>query len=391
VLTPRSRNRKIRCDGARPICHNCSKRAAEREKAHEEPEPECSYDPVPKRRGPDREPGARQRIGRRDSDLGPTRRRRRRPDDHAPYHKDAHIVLPTVSIPPVLPSPPPRLQLEIPPQAATVAYHQPISAPSSLISPSSSRHVPPSTSTSLTSAASLYTPTAYDTSPNSQPFTSGIAPTPIFPISPPNDVRYMRTTEPSYYPVEHIDYSLPTTSIVAYEEEDSADQNQRAAYGGHQAVSSSVAYDPSLNYARETWWDALLQLYHAPEHFHRTAGLPAMTPSQRDAAAAQVTYDLRFIFKVSNAWFSFLNLPRFFGSYCNPSSRTRMQPSLVLGLLAVATLFQSSEVRKGQKGREKALRLRDEAQSALEMSMNAGWLDVTLVQAAWVSAFLADS
>lgn len=49
-----SRNRKIRCDGAKPVCHNCSRR----------PNSECEYDALPKRRGPDKTPGARQRIVR---------------------------------------------------------------------------------------------------------------------------------------------------------------------------------------------------------------------------------------------------------------------------------------------------------------------------------------
>ena len=49
-----SRTRKIRCDGAKPSCHNCNRRANS----------ECEYDPLPKRRGPDKTPGARQRIVR---------------------------------------------------------------------------------------------------------------------------------------------------------------------------------------------------------------------------------------------------------------------------------------------------------------------------------------
>lgn len=42
----------------------------------------------------------------------------------------------------------------------------------------------------------------------------------------------------------------------------------------------------------------------------------------------------------------------------------------------------------GAKGRKKAMRLRDEAQGALEASFNAGWLDESLVQAAWVRTTL---
>ena len=63
-----SRGRKIRCDGAKPVCHNCSRRS-------ENPQL-CSYDSAPKRRGPDRIPGARQRST---SGAGERPRRRRRP------------------------------------------------------------------------------------------------------------------------------------------------------------------------------------------------------------------------------------------------------------------------------------------------------------------------
>jgi len=45
-----SRARKIRCDSTRPICHNCVRRSNE-----------CQYDAAPKRRGPDKRPGTRQR------------------------------------------------------------------------------------------------------------------------------------------------------------------------------------------------------------------------------------------------------------------------------------------------------------------------------------------
>ena len=51
-----SRIRKIRCDGAKPVCHSCSHRTTDKN--------ECNYDPAPKRRGPDKMPGARQRMAR---------------------------------------------------------------------------------------------------------------------------------------------------------------------------------------------------------------------------------------------------------------------------------------------------------------------------------------
>jgi hypothetical protein len=63
-----SRHRKIRCDGAKPVCYHCSQREGD--------EP-CSYDALPKRRGPDRFQGARTRGTKPKEENEPRRRRRR--------------------------------------------------------------------------------------------------------------------------------------------------------------------------------------------------------------------------------------------------------------------------------------------------------------------------
>lgn len=68
-----SRSRKIRCDGAKPACHNCSRRS-------DQTSP-CTYDAEPKRRGPDKTPGARQRSLTGSQEGEPRRRTRRRTDD----------------------------------------------------------------------------------------------------------------------------------------------------------------------------------------------------------------------------------------------------------------------------------------------------------------------
>lgn len=58
VLSTPSRSRKIRCDGAKPICHNCQKRPSGAE--------QCRYDSGPNRRGPEkivsRAPGSNQGL-----------------------------------------------------------------------------------------------------------------------------------------------------------------------------------------------------------------------------------------------------------------------------------------------------------------------------------------
>lgn len=67
------RARKIRCDSTRPVCHNCTRRNNE-----------CEYDAVPKRRGPDKRPGTRQRSCKKrplDSTTLPAKKKRKVSED----------------------------------------------------------------------------------------------------------------------------------------------------------------------------------------------------------------------------------------------------------------------------------------------------------------------
>ena len=72
-----SRARKIRCDSTRPVCNNCVRRSNE-----------CQYDAVPKRRGPDKRPGTRQRSCKKrpsDGSAPPPPSKKKRPVmDHRP-------------------------------------------------------------------------------------------------------------------------------------------------------------------------------------------------------------------------------------------------------------------------------------------------------------------
>ena len=61
-----------------------------------------------------------------------------------------------------------------------------------------------------------------------------------------------------------------------------------------------------------------------------------------------------------------------------------MQPSLVLAALSLSVYLKSSDAEMGAYGRKRAFALRDMAQSALDASMNAGWIDLELGMAAWV-------
>ena len=155
-------------------------------------------------------------------------------------------------------------------------------------------------------------------------------------------------------------------------------------YGEETERPPDIGAEPSLQLARDTWWDALLSLYSRHTHPQLSGGAP-LTPGIRDTLSQQVTGDLRFLFRASNYWFAFFNVPRFFARLCDPSKRSSLQPSLVLAALAAANFIRSSEQESGEAGRMWALTLLEQAQASLESSINARWIDEHLVQASWVS------
>ena len=76
-----SRARKIRCDSTRPSCNNCVRR-----------QNECQYDAVPKRRGPDKRPGTRQRSCKKrpaDGSMPPVKKKQRKGPASA-QHQQQH-------------------------------------------------------------------------------------------------------------------------------------------------------------------------------------------------------------------------------------------------------------------------------------------------------------
>ncbi|KAG9101620.1 hypothetical protein FS749_005158 [Ceratobasidium sp. UAMH 11750] len=134
--------------------------------------------------------------------------------------------------------------------------------------------------------------------------------------------------------------------------------------------ATSWVSEPSVAFARKTWWDNLLEMY---------------APTKAEAAQ-KVTSDLKYLFKSSNYWLSFLNINLFMTNYNHRERRENIQPSLLLAALAYSTFTQSSEIEKGSAGRARAMELRNYAQAALEASLNSQRLDPTLAQAAWLLA-----
>lgn len=192
--------------------------------------------------------------------------------------------------------------------------------------------------------------------------------------------------------------------------EQGQDRHQNAQQDAPNA--NAIAHAPSLDFVRKTWWDALLELYasapymdatasaqplpelalaHAPGHRHGAGpGQAQLSAATRARTARQITTDLQFLFRTSNFWFAFINVPLFFSTLCDARARdANMQPALLLAALAMATFFRSSELGLGAAGRERALWLRERAQGALEASVCAGWVEPGLAQAAWVGGFLS--
>jgi hypothetical protein len=144
--------------------------------------------------------------------------------------------------------------------------------------------------------------------------------------------------------------------------------------------------DPSVQFSRKTWFDHVRNMYavYMPASYDSSPlGL-----AKRDGSIGQIIEDIRFVFRTSPYWFSFLNVPRFYNSFMDPVRRSRMQPSLLLSLLAISTFLQSTERPFPEESRRMAMLLRDEAQGYLEASLQARAVDVELAQAAWVRSNL---
>ena len=151
----------------------------------------------------------------------------------------------------------------------------------------------------------------------------------------------------------------------------------------HRLRSNDITPDPSVQFGRETWFDHVRDLYAISMRVSYDSS--SLGLAQRDGTISQIIEDVRFIFRYGPHWFSFLNVPRFYNNLMDPFRRGRMQPSLLLCLLAISTFLQSAERPSPEEGRRFAMLLRDEAQGYLEASLLARAVDVQLAQAAWVS------
>lgn len=188
-------------------------------------------------------------------------------------------------------------------------------------------------------------------------------------------ICYVQDSISDYYdPFATVD--LDIDAVIAFpgarSQNDEEDRNDEA---------DSIPARPSLQFTRETWWDALLTFYSDETGTNEAM---ALTTEQRGTAMRSIVADLRALFHSSLYWASFIHLPRFFDAVLNPSRRATMQPGLVLSALAAGILAQSSEAERGAPGRERAVRLLGLADGAVQASLATGWVDIGLIQATWV-------
>ncbi|KAH9846413.1 hypothetical protein C2E23DRAFT_744131 [Lenzites betulinus] len=268
------RSRKVRCDGAKPVCYNCRRRDATLIA--------CDYDDAPKRRGQDKAPGTRKR-----------------------------------------------------------------SAPGSRKTRPSQRP--------LQDGSENETDTSLRRDHHTQ--------------------EAIERFDPSSFNVNEPDsFMLPDPPTLG--ENENEEQEEETA--------ETLSSEPSMQFTRDTWWDSLL-MHYAMDTGQGDA--PAFTADRRGAATRRVFKDIRSLFRTSIYWGSFVHLPRFFEALLDPARRSSIQPGLILSMLAVGTFVQSSNLRLGSLGRTRALKLVDQAHAAIQASLSAQWVDLGLVQAAWVLAF----
>ncbi|KAG8996572.1 hypothetical protein FRB93_000714 [Tulasnella sp. JGI-2019a] len=162
--------------------------------------------------------------------------------------------------------------------------------------------------------------------------------------------------------------------------------------------SNSIIREPSLSFSRETWWDNVLNIYSIQDLSSLSTSFapPWSSPSNRQAAADKVQRDIYTFFMICPTWVSFINVPMFLSTFHQAEYRAKMQPALLLGVLACSTLLQTSH--PGGEEPDPAIReekeriwmrsaiLRELAQAAFEASYNAGWIDMYLAEAAWILA-----
>ncbi|KAJ6540138.1 hypothetical protein DFH09DRAFT_1175587 [Mycena vulgaris] len=327
------RGRKIRCDSNRPSCNNCVRRKNE-----------CIYDTAPKRRGPDKRPGTRQRSCKKRPKDGssptPLKRKRKVSSASIPGVDADATTIGTVSLPdtsshpmkePQQPPPRKRSSMSSEMSSASISYTQP-------------RPIQPQPRPSTSSSAPLRITTDLYKYPqgSSHSRSAHSAASPIY--QPFASSPYVTVKQQPHSPF------LQPASAVSSE-------------APHRKFP--VPSSPAIESNQRAWWTLFLEQYPLND----------------------IVADLRYLFSDTGHWLCFLNLEFFVNMLWNPEERLKIQPAFILAGLAMAELMRSSDSERGARGRARAAWLRDHAQTALQIAMSGGdgaWIDASLAEAALI-------
>uniref|UniRef100_A0A8H7Y1S2 Zn(2)-C6 fungal-type domain-containing protein n=1 Tax=Psilocybe cubensis TaxID=181762 RepID=A0A8H7Y1S2_PSICU len=310
------RGRKIRCDSTRPVCNNCVRRSND-----------CQYDLVPKRRGPDKRPGTRQRSCKKrtadGSDPPPPKRKRpntterSEPPDLPPSRVKENMPDPK------RPSPTSR-HLDRHPQEPHYHLQQPHSG-----------QAPPSP-TDLRIPADQNAHFKHDLA------------TPYRRSSPSyvyDQGSYIKSFYPRQLDVNALQF--PDTIHRKY----------------------PVPTSPSIEHGYKSWWDRV------------------MTQHTPDTLATELT----FLHDNTGHLLSFINLNYFIKRLYRDDERLRIQPAFILSVLAMSTLMKSSSIEDGASGMRIAMHYANDAHSAYEEAVRTGHVDASLAEAALILALFESS
>ncbi|CCA67447.1 hypothetical protein PIIN_01278 [Serendipita indica DSM 11827] len=401
----------------------------------------CLYDSLPKRRGPDRLPGARVRKKASKIDDSGVERvaavRRRKTDDVDPTSDPTFESSKPESskhrsrsnAPTAKDNTPLSLLVDAANRLEATSISGPNDQPTRLTTSSPTRASPEDIPSWLTGSTGLSPPISHQRLSN-QPYillskSSTSNPTAQhgddihhphnpyrsipMPIQPHGDItRIVSASDDPNSSVTHRphtanEYPAASVQAISYEYVPSSgayiqliDENDQTTNDEHtltltDGLAVSIPPEPSSQFVRRSWFDGLIDFYasfdvpNARPYYSMTTGF--LTTDMRNQAQASIVSSVRTMFARSSWWFSLIHVPTFWSNFHHHQlhGESNLQPALVWSLLAISTYLNSSELEGGAWGRERANRLRDEAEASIASSLAIGWVDLQLAQAAWYS------
>ncbi|KAF8322154.1 hypothetical protein DL93DRAFT_2162996 [Clavulina sp. PMI_390] len=165
-------------------------------------------------------------------------------------------------------------------------------------------------------------------------------------------------------PHERVEIIRPSRTSTRTESLSRTTSSQSNPSNGVTLPRLELSANPSLRFYKMSWWEMLMNSY-------------SEAPSE---AIRLISSDLSGFFKYAHHALSFLHVPTFLSEVARPQSRERMQPSLVLSVLALSSTMLSRNSRPARM--KHAMLLHSWAVAAFEASINAQWVNVQLAQAA---------